>query len=130
MARDKVPANRFQPAATTGSVNRIGSSTLAPNRYVKRDQYGFHLLRVLADGQEILYTVTPGGMGVEKINFVPSKERRDGNACYGNRWLGILEYRQSPLHREDFAVLSENGLKMAPEAKAGSSNPTGGWTAG
>ena len=123
-----VPSGRFQPPAAPPG--RVGFSQHPAGRYLKRDQYGFHILRVLEDGQEVLFTVTPGGMLVEKINFVPSKERRDGNAAYGNRWLGILEYRQSETHRDDLRVASENGLRMEPEAKAKASNPSGGWAAG
>jgi hypothetical protein len=131
MARSKnpVPADRFQtPAAAP--VQRLGFSSLPAGRYVKRDQYGFHILRVLADGQEVLFTVTPSGMGVEKINFVPSKDRRDGNAAYGNRWLGILAYRQSDEHAADLELAGANGLRMEPEAKKASANPSGGWANG
>lgn len=126
-ATKSVPAGRFQPPAT---VSRIGFSQHPAGRYLKRDQYGFHILRVLEDGQEILLTVTDSGMLVEKINFVPSKAKRDGNAAYGNRWLGILGYRQSDDHADDLRVASENGMRLEPEAKAKSANPTGGWTAG
>lgn len=129
MAKTKtaVPSGRFQPPAT---VNRIGFSQHPAGRFTKRDQYGFHILRVLEDGQEVLLSVTPSGMLVEKINFVPSKERRDGNAAYGNRWQGILAYRQSDDHADDLALAAANGLKMEPAAKAKASNPSGGWTAG
>lgn len=120
-----VPANRFQTAAVA-EPQRLGHSKYAPGWYTNHDDYGFHLLRVLPDAQEILYTVTKGGMGVEKINFVPSKDRRDGNAAYGNRWLNILTYRQGEDHAADFAVLVENGLKMAPEG-ATATQPTNGF---
>lgn len=115
MARTtKVAAGRFQPAAKAAP-EVLGHSKYEPGWYTNRDKYGFHLLRVLPCRQEILFTVTSGGMAVEKINFIPSKERKDGNAAYGNRWLNILAYRQSADHEADLAVLAENGLKMAPE---------------
>jgi len=118
MAKSKttaVPANRFK----SQSVAKIGSSDLAPGRYIKRDQYGYHFRRVLADGQYIDYTVTQAGFLIEKTNFIPSKNRRDGNGEYGNRWAGILEYRQSADHADDLRHAAENGMVMEPPAKAG-----------
>lgn len=130
MVRSKsasVPAGRFAPAAPAPTT-RIGSSDLPAGRYVApKDDYGFHFRRVLADGQYIDYTITPSGMLVEKVNFVPSKERRDGNGAYGNRWAGILEYRQSDDHAADFEFAAKNGMKMEPVRTA----PKGGsgkWT--
>lgn len=132
MARSKstqVPAGRFTPAAPV-QIARIGSCDLAPGRYVKpRDQYGFHFRRVLADGQYVDYTITTNGMLVEKVNFVPSKDRRDGNGAYGNRWLGILAYRQSDDYVVDLEFAAANGMAMEPTRTA----PKGGssvWTAG
>lgn len=131
MAKSKtssVPAGRFQSQETSQEVARLGSCNLAPGRYVKpRDQYGFHFRRVLADGQTIDFTVAPSGILVEKVNFVPSKERRDGNAAYGNRWLGILEYRQSDDHAADLEFAAANGMKMQPPA-AKAATSTGVWT--
>lgn len=132
MARSKstsVPAGRFTQAAPA-QIARIGSCDLAPGRYVKpRDQYGFHFRRVLADGQYVDYTITTNGMLVEKVNFVPSKDRRDGNGAYGNRWLGILAYRQSDDYVVDLEFAAANGMAMEPTRTA----PKGGssvWTAG
>ena len=62
---------------------------------------------------------------IEKINFVPSKQRRDGNAAYGQRWLGILEYRQSDDYASDLEFAVENGMKMVPEPKAGTASKAG-----
>ena len=130
MARSKstpVAPGHFAPAAPAPTV-RIGSSDLPPGRYVApKDDYGFHFRRVLADGQYVDFTVTPKGMLVEKINFVPSKDRRDGNGAYGNRWLGILAYRQSDDHAADLQFAAANGMVMEPVRTA----PTGGsgrWT--
>jgi hypothetical protein len=122
MAKSKtlrVNSARFAaPAAAPAA--KIGYSDLAAGRYAKpADEYGFHFRRVLADGQTIDYTITEGGLLIEKINFVPSKTRRDGNAAYGRRWLGILEYRQSAEHADDLAFAVENGMVMDPPAKAG-----------
>jgi hypothetical protein len=124
-----VPVNRFD-AAVAAPTERLGRSTLAAGRYLKKDQYGFHLLRVLPDAQEILYTVHASGMVVEKINFVPSSEKRDGNGCFGGRWLNILAYRQGEDHAADFAVLAENGMKMAPDNVGKAPAKASGWTAG
>jgi len=119
-----VASNRFQTAATT--TERLGTCNLAPDLYdAGSDQYGRHFRRVLPDGQYIDYTITKAGMVIEKINFVPSKDRRDGNGAYGNRWLGILEYRRSDDHAADFAVFSQNGMSMTPPAKAGTAAVSG-----
>jgi hypothetical protein len=117
--RNTVPADRFQTAAV--ATERLGFSDLAPGLYnAGSDKYGFHFRRVLPDAQFIHYTVAPSGMLIEKINFVPSKERRDGNGAYGNRWLNILAYRQGADYAADLRYAAQNGMKMAPEgAKAG-----------
>lgn len=114
-----VAPNRFQTAASQPT-ERLGTCNLAPDLYdAGNDQYGQHFRRVLADGQYIDYTITKGGMLIEKINFVPSKERRDGNGAYGNRWLGILTYRQSDDYVDDLGHFAANGMAMAPTAKSG-----------
>jgi hypothetical protein len=119
-----VPANRF--AAAPEAVVRQGFCDLAPGRYLKgADAYGVHFRRVLPDAQTVDYTITSGGMLIEKINFVPSKQRRDGNAAYGQRWLGILEYRQSDDYASDLEFAVENGMKMVPEPKAGTASKAG-----
>ena len=132
MARSKsasVPAGRFAPPANPPTA-RIGSSDLPPGRYVApKDAYGFHFRRVLIDGQYVDYTVTPKGMLVEKVNFVPSKDRRDGNGCYGNRWLGILAYRQSDDYVADLEFAAANGMVMEPVRTAPAAG-SGRWTAG
>lgn len=122
----KVPAGRFQNAEVASE--RIGTCDWAPGRYAKpRDQYGLHFRRVLADGQYIDYTITPKGLLVEKVNFVPSKDRRDGNGCYGNRWLGILAYRQSDDYVADLEFAAANGMAMEP-ANRPAKSATGGWS--
>ena len=122
-----VPAGRFSPTAASPAA-RVGSSDLPPARYVKpKDDYGFHFRRVLADGQYVDYTVTPKGMLVEKVNFVPSKDRRDGNGAYGNRWLGILGYRQSADYVRDLEFAAANGMSVEPTRSATAAAP-GGWT--
>jgi len=132
MARTKsttVSADRFDvpPAPPT---LRLGYSDLPPGRFAKPAvEYGSHFRRVLADGQTIDYTVTPSGLLVEKVNFVPSKTRRDGNAAYGRRWLGILEYRQSDDYVADLKHAVSLGMKMDPAPKVSNGKPSGGWVA-
>lgn len=127
MARSSkpVPATRFSEAPT--AVVRLGTSDKPPGRYQHEDIYGFHFQRVLPDYQTITYTILSGGILVEKINFVPSKFRRDGNAAYGNRWLGIVEYRQGEDYVSDMEFAVANGMKMAPEVKAGSVKSASVW---
>lgn len=123
-----VPATRF--AEAPAAVVRQGFCDLPAGRYVKgSDAYGSHFRRVLPDAQTIDYTVLSGGMLVEKINFVPSKQRRDGNAAYGQRWLGILEYRQSDDYVADLEFAVSVGMIMAPIAKAGSVKAASVWKA-
>lgn len=127
MARSKnatVPSNRFQ--TVNAPANRLGWCDLPAGIYdAGTDEYGQHFRRVLPLGQYIDYTITApykakdgtvsdGGKLLERVNFVPSKNKRVGTSLYGNQWAEIVQYRQSPTYLADYALFESKG--MLPEA--------------
>jgi hypothetical protein len=119
MSRSTKPA-AIVPVAE--AFERLGWSDLAPGIYdAGTDDYGQHFRRVLPCGQYIDYTITapfrakdgsvqPGGKLLERVNFVPSKDKKTGTSLYGKQWQSVVAYRQAADYLSDMALFESRGM--------------------